>query len=143
MNLYFDTAYVAKCYINEPDSEAVRKLVQTSSGMYTSIWSVAEMGCVFQRQIREFKMPKSEAALARDFFLADLQDGVWSVLPISERFLFRVELLINTLPPSLYLRAGDAIHLVSAQEAGFTEIWSNDRRVLQAAPSFGLTGKSV
>lgn len=69
MNLYFDTAYVAKCYINEPDSEAVRKLVQTSSGMYTSIWSVAEMGCVFQRQIREFKMPKSEAALARDFFL--------------------------------------------------------------------------
>lgn len=143
MNLYFDTAYVAKCYINEPDSEAVRKLVQTSSGMYTSIWSVAEMGCVFQRQIREFKMPKSEAALARNFFLADLQDGVWSVLPISERFLFRVELLINTLPPSLYLRAGDAIHLVSAQEAGFTEIWSNDRRVLQAAPSFGLTGKSV
>lgn len=101
------------------------------------------MGCVFQRQIREFKMPKSEAALARNFFLADLQDGVWSVLPISERFLFRVELLINTLPPSLYLRAGDAIHLVSAQEAGFTEIWSNDRRVLQAAPSFGLTGKSV
>lgn len=142
MNLYFDTGYVAKCYINEPESEAVRKLVQASSGMYTSLWSVAEMACVFQRQIREFKMPKSEAARARDFFLADLQDGVWSVLPISERFLFRVELLISTLPPSLYLRAGDAIHLVAAQEAGFTEIWSNDRRVLQAAPAFGLTGKS-
>ena len=143
MNLYFDTAYVAKCYINEADSKAVRKLVQTSSGMYTSAWSVAEMACVFHRQIREFKLPKPEADLARTFFLADIQNGVWSLLPISDRFLFRVEALVNALPGSFYLRAGDAIHLAAAQEAGFTEIWSNDRRVLHAAPAFGLTGKSI
>jgi predicted nucleic acid-binding protein len=43
----------------------------------------------------------------------------------------------------MYLRAGDAIHLAAAQGAGFTEIWSNDRHLLQAAPAFGLTGKSV
>jgi len=47
------------------------------------------------------------------------------------------------LPRSLYLRAGDAVHLAAAQSAGFSEIWSNDRRVLEAAPAFGLTGKSV
>ncbi len=41
------------------------------------------------------------------------------------------------------LRAGDAIHLAAAQSAGFSEIWSNDKRLLQAAPAFGLTGKSV
>jgi predicted nucleic acid-binding protein len=101
------------------------------------------MACVFQRQIREFKMPRSEAAQAREFFLADVQSGVWSLLPISERFLFRVESLVSTLPKSMYLRAGDAIHLAAAQGAGFTEIWSNDRNLLKAAPSFGLTGKSV
>jgi predicted nucleic acid-binding protein len=101
------------------------------------------MACVFQRQIREYKMPRSEAALARDFFLADIKDRVWSLLPISERFLFRVESLVSTLPRSLYLRAGDAIHLTAAQGAGFAEIWSNDKRLLQAASAFGLTGKSV
>lgn len=88
-------------------------------------------------------MPQSEATQTRGFFLADIESGVWSLVPISERFLFRVESLINTLPRSLYLRAGDAIHLAAAQNAGFTEIWSNDRRVLEAAPAFGLTGKSV
>jgi predicted nucleic acid-binding protein len=101
------------------------------------------MACVFQRQIREFRMPRSEATRAREFFLADVQSGVWSLLPISEGFLFRVESLIRTLPRSGYLRAGDAIHLAAAQSAGFTEIWSNDKRLLEAAPAFGLTGKSV
>jgi len=43
----------------------------------------------------------------------------------------------------MYLRAGDAIHLAAAQEAGFTEIWTNDRRLIEAAPAFGLTGKSL
>lgn len=101
------------------------------------------MACVFQRQIREYKMPRSEAAVARDFFLADIKDGAWSLLPISERFLFRVESLVSALSKSMYLRAGDANHLTAAQSAGFTEIWSNDRRLLEAARAFGLTGKSV
>jgi len=43
----------------------------------------------------------------------------------------------------MYLRAGDAIHLAAAQNAGLSEIWSNDKRLLRAAPAFGLTGKSV
>jgi predicted nucleic acid-binding protein len=88
-------------------------------------------------------MPRTQAALARYFFLADIQDGVWSLLPISERFLFRVESLISALPSTLYLRAGDAIHLAAAQGAGFAEIWSSDKSLLAAAPHFGLAGKSV
>ncbi len=88
-------------------------------------------------------MPRSEAAQARSLFLTDIQDGIWSLLPISDRFLFRVETLLSTLPRSVYLRAGDAIHLTAAQGAGFTEIWSNDSRVLAAASAFGLIGKSV
>jgi len=42
-----------------------------------------------------------------------------------------------------YVRAGDAIHLASAKDAGFQEIWTNDRRLLQAAQYFDLVGKSV
>jgi predicted nucleic acid-binding protein len=43
----------------------------------------------------------------------------------------------------LNLRAGDAIHLAAAQGAGFTEIWSNDKHLLRAAPAVGLIGKSA
>jgi hypothetical protein len=38
---------------------------------------------------------------------------------------------------------GDAIHLVTALEASFPEIWSNDRHLLGAAEHFGLRGRSV
>lgn len=143
MKLYFDTAYIAKCYLNEPDSVAVRKLAYGCSGLCSSSWCLAEMACLFRRQIREFKVPATQIANARRFFLQDLQNGMWSMLPLSERFLLGAASGIAALPISLYLRAGDAIHLASAQQAGFSEIWSNDRRLLEAAPAFGLIGKSV
>lgn len=143
MNSYFDTAYIAKCYLNEPDSKPVRDLAFRSDGLYSSAWCIAELACVFQRHVREAQLTRAQANRLRGFFLEDVQNGVWSLVPISERFLFRVESLVRALPKSMYLRAGDAIHLTAAQGAGFTEIWSNDRRVLQAAGAFGLTGKSV
>jgi predicted nucleic acid-binding protein len=143
LKLYFDTAYVAKCYLKEDDSEAVRRLAYGSSGLCCSSWCIPEIACVFQRQIREFKVPSAQVIRAREFFLADLQSGVWSLLPITESSLLRAASSIAALPASMYLRAGDAIHLAAAQAAGFTEIWSNDKRLLQAAPAFSLTGKSV
>ncbi len=116
MKLYFDTAYVAKCYLNEDDSEAVRNLAYASSGLYSSSWCMPEMACVFQRQIREFKVPRPQVTRARDFFLGDVQDAVWTLLPISEPFLLRVTSLVAALPNELYLRAGNAIHLAAAKK---------------------------
>ena len=143
MNLYFDTAYIAKCYLNEHDSRPVRELAFSADGLHSCSWSIAELACVFQRHVRESQLTRAQATRLRDLFLADVQDDIWSLVPISERFLFRVESLMRTVPRSLYLRAGDAIHLTAAQGAGFTEIWSNDRHLLKAAPAFGLVGKSV
>jgi hypothetical protein len=34
-------------------------------------------------------------------------------------------------------------YLCAAGEAGFTEVWTNDRHMLGAAPAFGLRGRSV
>ncbi len=143
MNLNFDTAYVAKCYLNEGDSTPVRELAFRATGLYSSSWCLVELASVLQRNVRESQLTRVQADRLHEFFLEDVQSGVWSLLPISERFLFRVASLISTLPHSMYLRAGDAIHLAAAQGAGFAEIWSSDKRLLQAAPAFGLTGKSV
>ena len=143
MRLYFDTAYVAKCYLNEPDGKAVRKLARRASHLSSSMLAIAELACVFQRQIREARLSADQAAQWRAAFLEDVRNGVWVLLPVTERVLYRVEALVAGLPPTACLRAGDAIHLVSALEGGFTEIWSNDRHLLSAAPHFGLSGKSV
>jgi predicted nucleic acid-binding protein len=50
---------------------------------------------------------------------------------------------VSTAPRSLYLRAGDAAHLSTAQDLGEQEIWTNDRHLLGAASHFGLEGRSV
>jgi hypothetical protein len=33
--LYFDSAYVAKCYLNDPDSERVRDMVRNPVPLYS------------------------------------------------------------------------------------------------------------
>lgn len=143
MRLYFDTAYLAKCYLNELDGTEVRKLARRASGLYSSAWCVAELSCVFQRQVREGRLEAEEAVQWRDTFMEDVRNGVWVLFPVSEYLLYRVESLTRALPAAAYLRAGDAIHLVTAADAGFTELWSNDRHLLAAARYFGLEGRTI
>lgn len=143
MRLYFDTAYIAKCYLNEPEGVAVRRLARRASGLYSSMLAIAELSCVFHRQVREGRLGEDQAGEWRAHFLEDLNNGVWVLLPVTERILFRVDALVSAVPNGVFLRSGDAIHLVTALEASFPEIWSNDRHLPGAAEHFGLRARSV
>jgi len=70
----------------------------------------------------------------------DSRDGVLHWLPLTEPLIARVENTYRHAPADTFLRAADAIHLACACEHGFTEIFSNDRQLLLAAPLFGLRG---
>ena len=50
---------------------------------------------------------------------------------------------MRSLPVTCLIRAGDAIHIASAIDSGFEEIWSNDRRLLAAAEAVGLRPRSI
>ena len=73
MKLYFDTAYVAKCYLNEPDRAAVRKLARKADTLYSSSLCSAEFACVLRRHLREGSLT---AAARRDLSLSITQRGV-------------------------------------------------------------------
>jgi predicted nucleic acid-binding protein len=79
----------------------------------------------------------------RKHFAEDLHNEVWSLIPVTDRLLHRVESLVRRLDPGCLLRAGDAIHLATAIDSGFHEIWTNDRRLLTAAEAAGLEGRSI
>jgi len=76
-------------------------------------------------------------------FRKHIDSGFWTLVPLTDRLLRRILLLVGGAPPNVYLRAGDAVHLATAQDLGEPEIWSNDRHLLSAAPHFGLTGRSA
>jgi hypothetical protein len=52
---YFDTAYIAKCYLTEPDGGKVRELSEALQVC------VAEVACVFHRQVRQGSLDASGA----------------------------------------------------------------------------------
>ncbi len=143
MRFYFDTAYVAKCYLNEPGYGAVRRLARKADGLCSSSLCVAEFACLLHRRKREGSLTADQAAALRAFFLEDVRNSVWVLIPVTNQLLLQVESRVSRLHPDVFLRAGDAIHLVSASGAGFTDLWTSDRRLLDACEHFGLTGRAL
>ena len=76
------------------------------------------MACLAHRKVREGPVTLADAALRRDWFFEDLNSGVITVVPVSDRLLRKVEAATRTLPQSCYLRSVDALHLVTAAECG-------------------------
>jgi predicted nucleic acid-binding protein len=143
LRLYFDTAYLGKCYWNEPDGSLVRELAQRADGLYSSAICIAEMACLAHRKVREGPVTPADAMIRRNLFLEDVSTGVVTAVPVTDRLLRKVEAATRTLPQSCYLRTFEALHLVTAVDSGFLEVWTNDRHMLAAAPHFGLAGRSV
>ena len=141
MKAYFDTAYVAKCYLNEHDGLEVRKLARSASGLYSSAICVAELACVFHRQVREGSITSRQMMTLHGQFAEDLDNEVWGLIPVTQDLLQRVGALVRSLPAAAFIRAGDAIHIASAIDRGFDEIWTNDRHLLAAAEAAGLRGR--
>ena len=50
---------------------------------------------------------------------------------------------VRDLEAGVWLRAADALHLVSARDNGFETIFSNDRHLLAAAPHFVIKARNV
>jgi predicted nucleic acid-binding protein len=143
LRLYFDTDYLGKCYWNEPDGRPVRELAQRADGLYSSAICIAEMACLAHRKVREGPVTPADALIRRNLFLEDVTTGVVTAVPVTDRLLRKVEAATRALPQSCYLRTFDALHLVTAVDSGFLEVWTNDRHMLAAAPHFGLAGRSV
>lgn len=143
MSAYFDSAYIAKCYVNEPDSARVRRLLRTCGGAHSSSLARAEVAATLLRHLREGSLGEKHASVLQADFAKDIAAGVWTMVPVSDDFMARVARRLSRLSSATYLRAGDAIHLCAADEAGFTEVWTNDRHMLGAAAAFGLRGRSV
>lgn len=142
-SVYLDSAYLAKFYVNERDSGAIRALIRRADCLVSSAWALGEVTCAFKRHLREGALSTSQCLELTRAFLKHVDEGVWILVPVSDALLKRMVSLVSAAPAGVYLRAGDAVHLITARDIGETEIWTNVRHLLAAAPHFGLVGRSV
>jgi predicted nucleic acid-binding protein len=141
--IYLDSSYIFKCYINEPGTPRVLSLVQNSSGCSSSLHARTEFWSGLHRRVCETVTSIEDARKIWRQFEEDERTGVWHWLPLNDIVIRRACDVFEKLPPEVFLRSGDALHLACAAENRFTELYGGDRTLLSAATHFGLNGISV
>ena len=142
-DMYFDSAYIVKYYLNDPDARVVRTIIREAPSVSSSAWALVEVTSALHRRIREGRLTIEEGRETMDAFRTQANAGLWNLMPITDSILQRTVGLFRVLPQNVPLRAGDALHLATALDAGEPELWTNDRHLLAAASHFGLIGRCV
>lgn len=140
---YYDTCYLFKLQCTESGSAAVRAHAATVDRIYCAIHGCAEFASACHRKIREGAGTTADLRAVMAQLRADADAGALVWLPIDAAVNLRVEAFFAAAPPTTILHAADALHLACAAEHGATEIYSNDKALLAAAPLFNLRGVNV
>ena len=141
--IYFDTAYLAKCYLNEHGSDEVRSVASEAGRVACATFGQIELAATIHRNLREGKISRAESKTVWKQFDLDESNALWSWLEITPELIAVVTRRLRLLKSSVYIRAADALHLACAAEHGFKEIYSNDRHLLLAAASFQIKGRNI
>jgi len=141
--IYFDTSYLAKCYLSERGSSQVRELAASDGKVACSAYGRIELASTFHRNLRQRTITASEFRLIWKQYDRDEENRIWTWLSVSQEQLADVVVCFRKLAPSVYLRSGDALHLACAVEHGFKKIYSNDGHLLAAAKVFKMKGINV
>jgi predicted nucleic acid-binding protein len=140
---YFDSAYIAKFYVDELESNAVRQLAESLGRVYCSALGRIEVTSVFHRKWREGAFTESEFREVSAQFADDCAAGLWTWLSVTDSLIETTAEAVRSLGKLITIRSADALHLVSAREHGLPRVYTNDRHMLLAAAAFGIEATTV
>ncbi|MNC85681.1 PIN domain protein [compost metagenome] len=140
---YFDSAFIVKFYVDEPESEAIRRLAESLAEVHCVQLGRIEAASAFHRKWREGAFTDAAFRAVGEQFADDCAAGLWQWLPATAALAEVASAAVSRAPKGLFLRAADALHLTCAREHGFKRIYSNDRHLLAAAGYFGLEAAAL
>ncbi len=141
--IYCDSAYLGKYYVAEDGSAEVRFLIEGDGEVASCVLGRLEVASIFHRKAREGSTTAAETTALFRQFDRDCLQKTWLWLPVTDDLIEAAAKEYQALSPRVFLRASDALHLVCARDNAFKEIYSNDERLLAAAPCFGLKGRNI
>lgn len=136
--IFCDTSVIAKLYVPEKESPAVRTLLESEDQVLASELVRLELMGVFHRQRREKKWTRDQFMTAVRQFTNDEVGGFWTWLPLDSQIIESATKTFTTLPDTVFLRSGDCIHLVTAMHHSFTDIYTYDAHQAAASVALGL-----
>jgi len=138
-----DTSTVAKFYVFEPESVAVRQRLEAEDEVCVSELARIELMGVFHRRLREGKWTRADFLAAVRQFSADDIGGYWTWLPLESAIIEAAAATYATLPETVFLRSSDCLHLVTALHHNFAEIHTHDKHQIDAAAALGLKAVTI
>jgi hypothetical protein len=108
---YFDSAFVAKFHLDEPEGDAVRALAESLGRVCRNVLGRLEVPSVFHRKWREGAFGDAAYRELSAQFDDDCVAGLWTWLPISPALIEAASKAIQRLPKTTFLRSADALHI--------------------------------
>lgn len=129
--VYVDTSALVALVVNETHSAAVTDwYANTPAALVAAVWCVPEFASALALEQRTGYLSAKQVDQAWERFKRLTANDV-ELFPVSALVFHRAAML--TLAPSNTLRAGDALHLACAEEAGARLIATLDQAQAQAA----------
>lgn len=141
--IFCDTSTLAKYYVPEKETPLVQATLDNEDRVYLSDLARVELMAVFHRRFREKKWSFDEFRAATRQFVKDDLAGYWTWAPLETEVVREAANVFCTLPPTVFLRGADCLHLVTALRHGFTEIYTHDIHQQKAAPALGLAAITI
>src|SRR5215470_17326819 len=113
--VYFDSALIAKFYLNEPGREQVRQVARSAGAVVSSGIAVVEVSATFHRKLREGAIELRVLRALQGQFAHDLDVGLWRLAGATEALLREAQAAFSRLDKSVFVRSLDALHLVTAK----------------------------
>lgn len=136
--VFCDTSTVAKLYVVETESKAVRALLEEADQRFVSDLVRVELMAVFHRQLREKTWSREKFDVAVRQFNSDDIGGFWTWISLDAAIIDAAAKTYATLPDTGFLRAADCLHLVTCLHHNFPEIYTYDKHQTLAAPALGI-----
>ncbi len=140
---YFDSAYLAKFYVDEPESAAVRRLAETLGHVHCCALGRIEVAGVFHRKWREGAFSAREFHEVSAQFTDDCTAGLWTWLSVTDRLVVDTAESLRTLSKRITIRSADALHLACAREHGLRRVYTSNKHMIRAAPAFGIEAMGI
>lgn len=141
--LFCDTSTLAKYYVPETESAAVRVRLDAEDQVVLSELARAELMGVFHRRLRERKWSREVFLTVVRQFSTDEAGGYWTWVPLDGAIVEQVVRTYGSLPEDVFLRTADCLHLVTALRHGFSEIHTHDTQQRNGAGALGLTAVAI